>query len=67
MTPHGLTMTTSSDLRLAPYFAIASGHMVRWEEWEECRVQRLRRRREGKSRGAEREQRKCKDTRFPVC
>lgn len=27
VTPDGLTMTTSSDLRLAPHSAIASGHM----------------------------------------
>lgn len=30
VTPDGLTMTTSSDLRLALYAAIASGHMGRW-------------------------------------
>lgn len=39
--PNRLTMTTSSDLRLAPYSVLASGHMVRWEEWEECSAQRL--------------------------
>lgn len=59
MTPGGLTMTTSSDLRLAPYSAVASGHMGKWEE---CSVQRLRRRQEGVK---NRERRKRKDTGFP--
>lgn len=65
MTLDGLTMTTSSDLHLAPHSALASSHMGKWEEWEECSVQRLRRQEGVKSRGAEREQRKFKDTGFP--
>ncbi len=65
VTPDGLTMTTSSNLRVAPCSAIASGHMGRWEEWEECRVQRLRRQEGVRNGGTGTEQRKCKDTGFP--
>lgn len=52
VTLDGLTMTTSSDLRLALHSAVASGHVGEWEEWQECGVQRLRRQEGVKNRGS---------------
>lgn len=50
-------LTTSSDHCSAPYFAIASGCIGRWEE---CSAQKLRRWDGVKNRGAERERRKLR-------